>query len=373
MSRTEWLKERLNNNNTVVKYFTPQPMVAYQVTRPEAAALKAGDEKWLEDQKAAAKDELRSNRSGASMQTVSNVPEGDTDNAEHTPSEDDNYYPSIELASARPISATVTHLQATLDRLLGHLMANGTIPETAMAVFGAVGLQSVADWMLHAFRFLGVHEKALFAVFNFSLSVAIAGLEYLIRATADLNSDSFKLDQNNQTRIGYYSRVLAQKINLDQVSFNKLPFSLDKLDLMVHTPFPLIRPFTRREALVFTFLIYGMQITNGVFSEYPDYQKSNKFAAGLNAFYKNAFFVFFAQMVLAVVVDKLLFNAIPATVVGVGSELSKIGSGIVSFAGFSYAKVKGCCDKGENQMMVNASENLNYGSDGTILGNTVSA
>jgi len=359
--RKETLRNRFNNN-PIVKYLTPQPLVAYSVTNAEAVALKDSDNAWIQERReTAAKDDVRSTGSESSMREVQNdysatAPEQDQLS---TNSEDDNFYPPITLDSARAISATVTHEKATFDRLLGHLMVNATLPETAMAVFETVGLQSAVAWMLHAFRFLGVHEKALFAVFNFSLSVAVTGLEYLIRSVAELDANSFKLDKNNQWRIGYYLRMAALEVNLDQVHFNKLPFGLAKLDVMVHTPFPKIQPFTRREALVFTFLIYAMQITNGLFSEDPEYQKNNIFAAGLDAFYKNAYFVFFAQMVLAVVADKLLFNVLPMTVVGMSLGLSKIGSKVSSCAGFVYAKVKGCCEKDEEEK----GSRLAYGTE----------
>lgn len=166
---------------------------------------------------------------------------------------------------------------ATRDRFLGHAIVNGTIPVTLFALLGQYDPKVVQVVVAFLKTHLSEHALALLPSLNFGLSVVVAGTELGIR---------YKLN------------------------------TLNKVDELVHTPFPKIGAFTRREAAMFFVVAYGLQTVNGILAEHPD----SDFTTALRKLYENPLFTFLGQMIIAVFADKLLFNVVPAVA-------SKVGSG----------------------------------------------
>ncbi|MCX7121050.1 MAG: hypothetical protein NTZ67_04660 [Gammaproteobacteria bacterium] len=311
------------------EYFNPGYTVREDIiTKVEAAEQAEKDKQW----KIAQQDEVNRVEAGGSDASAESMAtdngKGSISNALQT-----EISPNwIVLKSARSLVVGVG--AATADRALGHIFMNGSFPETAMAFFSAIGLQSISKFMLNMFGFLGAHEKALFPVFNIMVSLFLTGLEYIIRSASQLKIDQ---PQGSNDCVKYNARLLGSKI-----PFNKLP-AHEKNNLLVHVPYLKFKSLTRREAVMFFLVAYGLQITNGVFAGYPDFQKDNKFASALDAFYQNAFLVFAGQIWLAVIADKFLFQAVPAVGRGFASGASATGSVVYSGGAALFAGVKKCC------------------------------
>lgn len=224
------------------------------------------------------------------------------------------------------------------DRFLGHLMVNGLLPPTLLAVLGMYD-PALVDNIVDFFKkdVLGKHTLSELPGFNVGVSAGISIIELLVRLLGNKISGAVaEPNEEENTPIGYYARKAASVLP----NFPKF----NKEDLLVHTPFIQIAAFSRKQALLFVFVAYAMQTINGLMMENPDALKSETFAARLKTAYQNPLFALLGQIVGTWMIEKLSTKVVIPIVSGL------------------WNKAVGCCSTNEFAIIVDQEQESALGA-----------